>query len=91
MPIHHFDYFEEIVEKVDTTNDYFLLGDINVDLTPGVKSVNGTKLNINIFWTKSTYCRSYQNYTIFLYPNWIFVLQMLLKDQKFWDNRTFYK
>jgi hypothetical protein len=42
----HFDYFEKIVEKVDATNhDYFLLGDINVDLMPGVTSVNGNKLN----------------------------------------------
>ena len=42
----HFDYFEKIVEKVDATNhDYFFLGNINVDLTPGVTSVNGNKLN----------------------------------------------
>ena len=42
----HFDHFEKIVEKVDATNhDYFLLGDINVDLMPGVTSVNGNKLN----------------------------------------------
>ena len=34
------------MEKVDArNNDYFLLGDINVDLTPGVSSVNATKLN----------------------------------------------
>ena len=47
MPIHHFDYFEEIGEEVDATNnDYFLLGDINVDLTPGVMYLNAhTKLN----------------------------------------------
>ena len=47
MPIHHFDYFEEIEEEVDATNnDYFLLGDINVDLTPGVMYLNAhTKLN----------------------------------------------
>ncbi len=32
--------------KVDTTNhDYFLLGDINVDLMPGASSVNATRLN----------------------------------------------
>jgi hypothetical protein len=42
----HFDYFEKIVEKIDATNhDYFLLGDINVDLMPGVTSVSGNKLN----------------------------------------------
>jgi hypothetical protein len=41
-----FDYFEKIVEKVDATNHvYFLLGDINVDLMPGVTSGNGNKLN----------------------------------------------
>ena len=43
-----FDYFEkiEIVEKVNATNhEYFLLGDINVFLMPGVTSVNGNKLN----------------------------------------------
>ena len=28
-----------------TSYDYFLLGDINVDLMPGVKSINATKLN----------------------------------------------
>ena len=45
-PMYHFDYFENIVEKVDMTNhDYFLLGDINVNLMPGVTSVNATKLN----------------------------------------------
>ena len=45
-PVCHFDHFEKIVEKVDATNhDYFLLGDINVDLMPGVTSVNGNKLN----------------------------------------------
>ena len=45
-PMYHFDYFEDIVEKVDMTNhDYFLLGDINVNLMPGVTSVNATKLN----------------------------------------------
>jgi exonuclease III len=48
-PVCHFDYFEKIVEKVDATNhEYFLLGDINMDLMPGVTSVNGNKLN-NIF------------------------------------------
>jgi hypothetical protein len=46
VPVCHFDYFEKIVEKLDATNhDYFLLGDINVDLMPGVTSVNGNKLN----------------------------------------------
>ena len=45
-PVCHFDYFEKIVEKIDATNhDYFLLGDINVDLMPGVTSVSGNKLN----------------------------------------------
>ena len=45
-PMYHFDYFENIVEKVNMTNhDYFLLGDINVNLMPGVTSVNATKLN----------------------------------------------
>ena len=45
-PTCHFDYFENIMKKVDmTSHDYFLLGDINVDLTPGVTSVNATKLN----------------------------------------------
>ena len=45
-PTCHFDYFENIVKKVDMTSyDYFLLGDINVDLMPGVKSINATKLN----------------------------------------------
>ena len=29
--------------------DYFLLGDINVDLMPGVKSVNATKYYFDIF------------------------------------------
>ena len=28
-----------------TSYDYFLLGDINLDLMPGVTSVNATKLN----------------------------------------------
>ena len=47
LPIHHFDYFEEVGEEVDATNnDCFLLGDINVDLTPGVMYLNAhTKLN----------------------------------------------
>ena len=36
-PVCHFDYFEKIV--------LFLTGDINVDLMPGVTSVNGNKLN----------------------------------------------
>ena len=45
-PMYHFNYFENIVEKVDVTNhDYFLLGDINVNLMSGVTSVNATKLN----------------------------------------------
>jgi hypothetical protein len=54
-PVCHFDYFEKIVENVDETNhDYFLLGDTNVDLMPGVTSVNGNKLNdiFEIFGSK---------------------------------------
>ena len=46
LPIHHFENFGEIIEKVDrTNNDYFLLGDIIVYLTLGVMSVNAAKLN----------------------------------------------
>ena len=42
-PTCHFDYFENIMKKVDMTSyDYFLLGDINVDLMPAVTSVNAT-------------------------------------------------
>ena len=51
----HFDYFEKIVAKVDATNqDYFFIGDTNVDLMPGVTSVNGNKLNdiFEIFGSK---------------------------------------
>ena len=42
-PTCHFDYFEIIMKKVDMTSyDYFLLGDLNVDLMPGVTSINAT-------------------------------------------------
>ena len=44
-PTCHFDYFEKIMKKVDLTSyEYFLLGDISVDLMPGGTSVNATKL-----------------------------------------------
>ena len=82
-PIHHFENFGEIIEKVDrTNNDYFLLGDIIVDLTLGVMSVNATKLNdiFEVFGLR-TYCRSYQNYIIFLYPNSYLCYKCSIKDR----------
>ena len=42
--------FENIIKKVDKINyDHFLQGDINVNLMPGVTSVNATKLNDVLF------------------------------------------
>ena len=40
-----FDDFEEAVMKIDAENsEFFLLGDINVDLTPGIISASAIKL-----------------------------------------------
>ena len=38
------DDFEEVVMKIDVKKLFFLLGDLNVDLTPGITSANAMKL-----------------------------------------------
>ena len=91
--MYHFDYFENIVEKVDMTNHgYFLLGDINVNLMPGVTSVNATKLNdiFEIFGLKQlivdpTRTTPYSSTLIDLC-----VTKRTIKDHKFRDNGTLY-
>ena len=44
-PVSVFNDFEGVVMKIDAENwEFFLLGDLNVDLTPGITSANAIKL-----------------------------------------------
>ena len=44
-PVSVFNDFDEVVMKIDAENwEFFLLGDLNVDLTPGITSANAIKL-----------------------------------------------
>ena len=53
-PVSFFNDFEEVVMKIDAENwEFFLLGDLNVDLTQGITSANAIKLqhSTRYLWT----------------------------------------